>query len=98
MPSDRDLANLLQDKATAETVKDELVDLKDNRAYQLVLARLEQLHSRDLRLLVRGEATQSLERLQGRVEAMEEAINMVPELLRQIEETDYERVKELSHG
>jgi hypothetical protein len=29
---------------------------------------------------------------------MEEAINMVPELLRQIEETDYERVKELSHG
>src|SRR5712664_1649553 len=58
----------LLDKATAEVLKDELVDMKDNHAYQLVLGRLEARHQRDLRLLVREADTRSLGKLQGRVE------------------------------
>ena len=77
----------LSDKATAEALKDELVDLKDNRAYQLVLARLEARRQRDLRLLVKEEDTLSLRKLQGRVEALEEALNIVPEMTREIDET-----------
>lgn len=79
----------LSDKATAEALKDELVDLKDNRAYLLVQARLEARHSRDLRLLARAEDTQSLQKLQGRVEALEEAVNIVPEMIREIDETNF---------
>ena len=84
----------LSDKATAEVLKDELVDLKDNRAYLLVLARLEARLQRDLRLLVREADTRSLGKLQGRVEALEEAVNIVPEMLREIDETNIPEEKD----
>ena len=86
---EKDLDRLpLSDRATAEALKDELVDLKDNRAYQLVLARLEARRQRDLRLLVKEADTLSLRKLQGRVEALEETLNIVPEMLREINETN----------
>ncbi len=79
----------LSDKATAEVLKDELVDLKDNRAYQLVLGRLEARLQRDQRLLVREADILSLGKLQGRVEALGEALSVVPEMLREINETNF---------
>src|SRR6266705_3579537 len=84
---------LADSRASAEVLKDSLVDLEANPAFQLVQDRLEDLLLQTQRLLVREEDTQSLRKQQGRAEAFEAAIDMRKALLAEIENTDWERVE-----
>lgn len=89
MPQLKEPKPLPQDKASAETLKDSLVDLKDNQAYLLVMDRLDSLLSQAQRLLVQAETWQDASRFQGQVKAYEEAMGMVKTLLSEIENTQY---------
>lgn len=81
----KDLVELLPDKEQLEDLKEELQELEGNRAYQLVLARLEQLKSQDLRLLVAEELPGSQRLLQGRLRAVEQVIKLRETLLAEVE-------------
>jgi hypothetical protein len=81
---------LPRDKATAEVLKDELVDLQGNRAYLLVQARLEQLVLQSQRLLEAEVDLPSLRLSQGELKGLRSARGMVQTLLDEIENTNYE--------
>jgi len=84
---------LPREREAAETVKDELVDLKDNRAYQLVMARVEDLLQQSRDKLEREQDVSLLSGLQGRAQAFRETLDMVKTLLREIENTDFDKRK-----
>lgn len=81
--------SLAPDKASAEVLKDSLLDLKDNKAYQLVVARLDFLLQRDLRLLEAELDPLLLRHLQGRVKGMREAMGVVDDIVRELNNTDF---------
>ncbi len=86
------------DKEGAETVKDELVDLRESRVYQLVQARIEGLLQQCLGKLEREQDVMSLKGLQGQAQAYRRALGMVSEILREIENTNYAKRMEVHSG
>ena len=84
---------LPREREAAETVKDELVDLRDNRAYQLVTGRIEDLLQQVRDQLERQQDVALLSALQGQAVAYRRSLDMVKELLKEIENTDFKKGK-----
>lgn len=80
---------LASDKASAEVLKDSLKDLQETEGHKLVMARLEALLQRDLRLLEAERDPLSVRHLQGRIAAGREMVNLIPDLIRELNNTDY---------
>jgi len=87
-----------RDRETAETIKDELVDLRESRAYQLVMDRLEQLVSQDLRSLEKEESALSVRHLQGRVASARQVKDLITQMIHEIDNFDYAKERALNSG
>ena len=79
-----DLANRHLDREQAQDLVENLQEMADSQAYQLVLARLEALRQQDQRLLVAELNSESIRVLQGRVRARSEDITLIADLIKEI--------------
>lgn len=75
------MSQLTADPESAGMMKDALVDLKDNRAYQLILEQMGVLMAAHIRELERVDDHTELFRLQGQVQARKRDIAMIQELV-----------------
>ena len=72
------------DSQQAQDLLEDLVQLKESRAWQLVQARLELLLNRDQRLLELADPTESLKLYQGRVRAEREVLSVIDDLVNEL--------------
>lgn len=84
---------LPQELEAAETLRDELVDLKEVRAYQLVMVGIEDLLQVAQGSLEREPDALLLKGYQGQVQALRKALGMVDEIIMKLKQTDYEKVR-----
>ena len=82
---------LPREQEAAETVRDELVDLKDSRAYNLVMGHIEVLLQGVRDSLERQEDVSLLNASQGQAVAYRRCLGMVDELIKKIDNTDYKK-------
>ena len=84
------------EREAAETVKDELVDLKDNRAYLLLQGRIADLLQQAQAALEREQDVLLLKGLQGQALAYRRVMGLLGDVLREIEGRDYNKEKVLN--
>lgn len=87
------ILQLPQEQEAAETLRDELVDLKEVRAYQLATAGIEDLLQVAQGHLEREPDVLLLKGYQGQVLAYRKALGMVDEIITKLKQTDYEKVR-----
>jgi hypothetical protein len=86
------LGKVAGDRASAEVLKDSLVDLRDNPAYRLVQDRLEALLSQSRRRLETAGALPDFRYEQGMIAGLQIAVDMIPTLLLEVEQTNWEMI------
>jgi len=77
------------EREAAMAVRDSLRDLREDQAFQLVQARLEDLLSQSQRSLEAEQDPLSVRHLQGQVQAYRRALGMVTDLVLEIDNTEY---------
>lgn len=82
-------STLPRERAAALALRDSLVDLAENPAYQLLMARIEDLRLDDQRRLARESELPSLLRLQGRVGAEETVLSLRKDIMKEIDNTQF---------
>lgn len=82
-------SHLPRERQAALALKDSLVELADNPAYQFLMARIEDQLQGDRRLLERESEVQLLMRLQGRVGAEEAILSLRKDVMKEIDNTRF---------
>lgn len=82
-------SHLPREQQAALALRDSLVELGENPAYQFLLARIEDLLQDDQRRLARESELPSLLRLQGRVSVEEAILSLRKDVMKQIDNTTF---------
>lgn len=82
-------SHLPRERQAALALKDSLVELADNPAYQFLMARIEDQLQGDRRLLERESEVPLLMRLQGRVGAEEAILALRKDVMKEIDNTRF---------
>lgn len=84
-----DQSKLPLEREAAMALRDNLQDLREDQAYRLVQVRLEDLLSQCQRSLEAEQDPLSVRHLQGQVLAYRKALEMIPGLVKEIDNTEY---------
>ena len=75
---------LTEDRLSAETLKDSLVMLRDNKGYRLLVQSMQDRLQRDQRLLEAGQDPLQMYRLQGKTAAYRDCLALLDELISKV--------------